>query len=212
MSAVAPKAHLAVEHRLDPYSEAVKDVMDGPGRPSAPSGARRKSPNDLVKIADSVPESAKKKIAEIKDATRPARSTPSTARSSTTTAGAPGQGREGRPGLEDKVDFYVRGVEGQDPRSEVAGGGGRVLEAGLWHPVAAGDEVGAAPVAARALLERELVLLARAGGGRASVGRPLSASRHAPVAGADHRGSARVCVSRLAVRRRRGVRCDPRIA
>jgi phenylpropionate dioxygenase-like ring-hydroxylating dioxygenase large terminal subunit len=32
-----------------------------------------------------------------------------------------------------------------------------VLEAGLWHPVASGAEVGAAPVAAR-LLERELVL------------------------------------------------------
>ena len=63
MSAVAPKAHLAscVVDWGPYYKKAIKDVMDGTWKTERTVWGVKEGQNELVKIADFVPESAKKR-------------------------------------------------------------------------------------------------------------------------------------------------------
>ena len=121
MSAFAPKAHLgsAIVDWSNYYKKAVKDAMDGTWKTERTVWGVKEGQNDLVKIADSVPESAKKKIAEIKEAMKAGTFEVFTGPVVDNT------GKERLPkdakadqDWKDKVDFYVRGVEGKIPAAK----------------------------------------------------------------------------------------------
>ncbi len=121
MSAFAPKAHLAsaIVNWSNYYKKAVKDAMDGTWKTERTVWGVKEGQNDLVKIADSVPESAKKRIAEIKDAMKAGTFEVFTG------PVVDNAGKERLPkdakadqDWKDKVDFYVRGVEGKIPAAK----------------------------------------------------------------------------------------------
>jgi simple sugar transport system substrate-binding protein len=121
MSAFAPKAHLgsAIVDWSNYYKKAVRDAMEGTWKTERTVWGVKEGQNDLIKIADRVPENAKQKVAEIKAAMK---------------AGAfevftgPVVDNGGKERLakdakadqdwKDKVDFYVRGVEGKIPTAK----------------------------------------------------------------------------------------------
>jgi basic membrane protein A and related proteins len=121
MSAVAPKAHLASAMVLwgGYYIKSIKDVMDGTWKSERTVWGVKEGQNDLVKIADAVPEDTKKKIQEIKDAMKAGTFEVFT---------GPILNNEGKEVLakdvkadqawKDKVDFYVQGVDGKLPSSK----------------------------------------------------------------------------------------------
>ena len=121
MSAVAPKAHLASAMVLwgGYYKKAVKEAMDGSWKSERTVWGVKEGQNDLVKMADAVPEDVKKKVEEIKAGMK---------------AGTfevfvgPLSNNEGKEVLakdakadqawKDKVDFYLKGIEGKLPSSK----------------------------------------------------------------------------------------------
>jgi len=121
MSAFAPKAHLgsAIVDWSNYYKKAVKEAMDGTWKTERTVWGVKEGQNDLVKIADGVPESAKKKIAGIKEAMKAGTFEVFTGPVVDNT------GKERLPkdakadqDWKDKVDFYVRGVEGKLPTAK----------------------------------------------------------------------------------------------
>jgi simple sugar transport system substrate-binding protein len=119
MSAVAPKAHLAsnVVYWGPYYKKAIKEVMDGTWKGGQrtiwgkPEGA-----NDVIKFNDAIPEAVKKKAQEALDALKAGTLDPFTGPIVDST----GKERlaKGTPVTQewkDKVDFYVKGVEGKIP-------------------------------------------------------------------------------------------------
>jgi simple sugar transport system substrate-binding protein len=121
MSAVAPKAHLgsAIVDWSNYYKKAIKEAMDGTWKTERTVWGVKEGQNDLVKIADGVPEEAKKKVAGIKEAMK--------AGSFEVFTGpvVDNAGKERLPkdakadqDWKDKVDFYVQGVDGQIPSSK----------------------------------------------------------------------------------------------
>jgi simple sugar transport system substrate-binding protein len=121
MSAVAPKAHLASAMVLwgGYYIKSIKDVMDGTWKSERTVWGVKEGQNDLVKIADVVPEDTKAKVAEIKAAMKAGTFEVFT---------GPILNNEGKEVLakdvkadqawKDKVDFYVQGVDGKLPSSK----------------------------------------------------------------------------------------------
>ena len=121
MSAVAPKAHLAsaVVHWGGYYVKAVKDVMNGTWKSERTVWGVKEGQNDLEKIADVVPADTKAKIDEVKAAMKAGTFEVFT---------GPLSNNEGKEVLakdtkadqawKDKVDFYVKGVEGKLPSSK----------------------------------------------------------------------------------------------
>ena len=118
MSAVAPKAHLAscVVDWGNYYKKAVKDVMGGTWKTERTIWGVKEGQNALVKIADFVPEAARKKVDEIKDAMK-AGTFEVFSGPIVDTAGKErmAKGAQADQGWKDKVDFYVKGVEGKVP-------------------------------------------------------------------------------------------------
>jgi simple sugar transport system substrate-binding protein len=121
MSAFAPKAHLgsAVVNWSNYYKKAVKEAMDGTWKTERTVWGVKEGQNDLVKIADSVPERARKKVDEIKAAMKAGTFEVFTG------PVVDNAGKERLPkdakadqDWKDKVDFYVRGVEGQIPTAK----------------------------------------------------------------------------------------------
>jgi simple sugar transport system substrate-binding protein len=118
MSAVAPKAHLAsnVVHWGPAYNKYVKEVMDGTWKSDRIVWGTKEGVNEVVKIADAVPEDLKKKIAEIKAGLKDG---------SFEVFKGPIADNTGKERLakdtnadqawKDKIDFYVKGVEGKVP-------------------------------------------------------------------------------------------------
>ena len=118
MSAVAPKAHLAscVVDWGPYYKKAVKDVMDGTWKTERTVWGVKEGQNELRSIADFVPEAAKKRVEEIKAGMKDG---------SFETFTGPIVDNTGKERLakdvkadqdwKDKVDFYVKGVEGKIP-------------------------------------------------------------------------------------------------
>jgi len=118
MSAVAPKAHLAsnVVHWGPAYNKYVKDVLDGSWKSDRIVWGTKEGVNEVVKIADAVPEDLKKKIDEIKAGMKDG---------SFEVFSGPIADNTGKERLakdtkadqawKDKVDFYVKGVDGKVP-------------------------------------------------------------------------------------------------
>jgi basic membrane protein A and related proteins len=118
MSAVAPKAHLASNMASwgPYYKKAVKDVMDGTWKSSRDVWGYKEGANGVIKIADAVPEDIKKKIEEVKEGYKAGTMDPFK---------GPIVDNEGKERLpkdampdqawKDKVDFYVKGVDGKIP-------------------------------------------------------------------------------------------------
>ena len=118
MSAVAPKAHLAscVVIWDGYYKKAIKEAMDGSWKTERTVWGVKEGQNELAKIADSVPEAAKKKVEEVKAGMKAGTFEVFT---------GPIQSNDGKEVLakdvkadqawKDKVDFYVKGVEGKIP-------------------------------------------------------------------------------------------------
>jgi len=121
MSAFAPKAHLgsAIVDWSNYYKKAVKDAMDGTWKTERTVWGVKEGQNDLVKIADSVPESAKKRIAEIKEAMNAGTFEVFTGPVVDNT-GKERLAKDAKADQDwkDKVDFYVRGVEGKIPTAK----------------------------------------------------------------------------------------------
>jgi len=121
MSAFAPKAHLgsAIVDWSNYYKKAVKDAMDGTWKTERTVWGVKEGQNDLVKIADSVPESAKKRIAEIKEAMKAGTFEVFTG-PVVDNAGKERLAKDAKADQDwkDKVDFYVRGVEGKIPTAK----------------------------------------------------------------------------------------------
>jgi len=98
------------------YKKAVKEAMDGSWKTERTVWGVKEGQNALAKIADFVPEAAKKKVDEIKAGMKAGTFEVFT---------GPIQGADGKEMLakdvkadqawKDKVDFYVKGVEGKIP-------------------------------------------------------------------------------------------------
>jgi basic membrane protein A and related proteins len=121
MSAFAPKAHLgsAIVDWSNYYRKAVKEAMDGTWKTERTVWGVKEGQNDLVKIADSVPESARKKVDEIKAAMKAGTFEVFTG-PVVDNAGKERLAKDAKADQDwkDKVDFYVRGVEGQIPTAK----------------------------------------------------------------------------------------------
>ncbi len=121
MSTVAPKAHLAscVVDWGGYYKKAVKDVMDGSWAVARTIWGVKEGQNALVKIADFVPDDAKKKVEEVKDAMK-AGSFEVFTGPVVDNAGKEHLAKDVKADQDwkDKVDFFVKGVEGKIPAAK----------------------------------------------------------------------------------------------
>ncbi len=121
MSAFAPKAHLgsAIVDWSNYYKKAVKDAMDGTWKTERTVWGVKEGQNDLVKIAEAVPEGARKKIDELKAAMKAGTFEVFTGPVVDNT-GKERLAKDAKADQDwkDKVDFYVRGVEGKLPTAK----------------------------------------------------------------------------------------------
>jgi simple sugar transport system substrate-binding protein len=121
MSAFAPKAHLASAVALwgGYYKKAVKDVLDGTWKSERTVWGVKEGQNDLVKIADVVPEPTKAKIEEIKAGMKAGTFEVFTG-PVVTNAGKEvlAKGVAADQAWKDKIDFYVKGVDGKIPSAK----------------------------------------------------------------------------------------------
>jgi len=121
MSAFGPKAHLAsaVVYWGPYYIKAIEDVKAGTWKTERTVWGVKEGLNDLIKIGDMVPEDAKKRVEEIKAGLKDGSFEPFT---------GPVFDNTGKERLakdvkadqawRDKVDFYVKGVEGKLPTAK----------------------------------------------------------------------------------------------
>lgn len=118
MSAFAPKAHLGSAVALwgGYYKKAIKEVMDGTWKTERTVWGVKEGQNDLIKIAEVVPEDTRKKIDEIKVKMKAGDFEVFTG----PVVDASGKerlaaGTAADQDWKDKIDFYVKGVEGKIP-------------------------------------------------------------------------------------------------
>jgi basic membrane protein A len=121
MSAFAPKAHLgsAVVNWGPYYEKAVNDVLAGTWKTADTKWGTKEGANDLIKINDVVPETAKKRVDEIKAGLKAG---------TFSVFKGPIKDNSGKTVLEKdvaaddawkgKINFYVEGVEGKVPSSK----------------------------------------------------------------------------------------------
>jgi basic membrane protein A len=118
MSAFGPKAHLAsaIVNWAPYYIKTIEEIKAGTWKTERTVWGVKEGLNDLVKINDAVPEDAKKRVEEIKaglkDGTFEVFTGPIT--DNTGKVRLP-KDQKGDQEWRDKVDFYVRGVEGKVP-------------------------------------------------------------------------------------------------
>lgn len=121
MSTVAPKAHLAscIVDWGGYYKKAVKDVMDGSWAVARTIWGVKEGQNALIKIADAVPDDAKKKVEEVKEAMK-AGSFEVFTGPVVDNAGKERLAKDVKADQDwkDKVDFFVKGVEGKIPAAK----------------------------------------------------------------------------------------------
>ena len=121
MSAFAPKAHLAsaVVNWGPYYIKAIEDLKGGSWETKRTVWGVKEGVNDLVKIADGVPEDVKKRVAEIKAGIKDDSFNPFTGPIVDNT-GKERLAKDAKAdqAWRDKVDFYVKGVEGKIPSSK----------------------------------------------------------------------------------------------
>jgi len=118
MSAFGPKAHLAsaIVNWAPYYIKAIEEVKAGTWKTERTVWGVKEGLNDLVKINDVVPEDAKKRVEEIKaglkDGSFEVFTGPIT--DNTGKVRLP-KDQKGDQEWRDKIDFYVKGVEGKVP-------------------------------------------------------------------------------------------------
>jgi simple sugar transport system substrate-binding protein len=121
MSAFAAKAHLgsAIVNWGPYYEKAVNDVLSGTWKTADTKWGTKEGANDLIKINDVVPDSAKKRVEEIKAGLKAG---------TFAVFRGPIKDNSGKTVLEKdvaaddawkgKINFYVEGVEGKIPSSK----------------------------------------------------------------------------------------------
>jgi len=121
MSAFATKAHLgsAIVNWGPYYEKAVNDVLNGTWKTADTKWGTKEGANDLIKINDAVPETAKKRVDEIKTALKAG---------TFAVFKGPIKDNSGKVVLEKdvagddvwkgKINFYVEGVEGKVPSNK----------------------------------------------------------------------------------------------
>jgi basic membrane protein A and related proteins len=118
MSAIAPKAHLAscTVDWSHYYKKAVKEVIDGTWSTGRTVWGVKEKQNALIKVASFVPEDAVKKLGSIKagmlDGSFEVFTGPIVDNSGKERLA---KDTKADQGWKDKVDFYVKGVEGKIP-------------------------------------------------------------------------------------------------
>ncbi len=118
MSGFATKAHLAsaIADWGGYYKKAVKDVMDGTWKTERTVWGVKEGQNDLIKIADVVPEDIRKKVEEVKAGMKAGTFEVFTGPVVTNDGKEVlAKGAAADQAWKDKVDFYVKGVEGKIP-------------------------------------------------------------------------------------------------
>jgi simple sugar transport system substrate-binding protein len=121
MSAFAPKAHLgsAVVNWGPYYEKAVNDVLAGTWKTADTKWGTKEGANDLIKINSAVPESAKKRVdeikAELKAGTFAVFRGPLKDNSGKIVLEKDQAGDDAWKG---KINFYVEGVEGKVPSNK----------------------------------------------------------------------------------------------
>jgi len=121
MSAFAPKAHLASAIAIwgGYYKKAVKDVMDGSWKSERTVWGVKEGQNDLVKVADVVPAEIKAKVDEVKAGMKAGTFEVFTGPIvSNDGKEVLAKGTAADQAWKDKVDFYVKGVEGKIPSAK----------------------------------------------------------------------------------------------
>ena len=121
MSAFAPKAHLAscIVDWGGYYKKAVKDVIDGSWKTERTVWGVKEGQNDLVKVADVVPEDTKKKVDEAKAGMKAGTFEVFTGPVVTNDGKEVlAKGVAADQAWKDKIDFYVKGVEGKIPSAK----------------------------------------------------------------------------------------------
>ncbi|MFO1266719.1 MAG: BMP family ABC transporter substrate-binding protein [Rubrivivax sp.] len=118
MSAVAPKAHLAsnVAYWGPYYIKAIREVMDGSWKTGRLIWGKPEGANDVIKFNAAIPEAIKKKAQEALDGLKAGTISPFTGPIFDSTGKERlAKGVMADQDWKDKVDFYVRGVEGKIP-------------------------------------------------------------------------------------------------
>jgi basic membrane protein A len=121
MSAFAPKAHLAsaVVNWGPYYIKAVEDFKAGTWKSERTVWGVKEGLNDLIKIADVVPEDAKKRVEEIKAGLKDGTFEPFTGPVVDNTGKERlAKDQKADRAWKDKVDFFVKGVEGKVPTAK----------------------------------------------------------------------------------------------
>lgn len=118
MSAFAAKAHLgsAIVDWSPYYKKAVNDVLNKTWKTEVTKWGVKEGVNDLIKVPDSVPEAARKKVAEIKEQMK-AGTFEVFSGPIVDSAGKERMAKDQKAddAWKGKIDFYVRGVEGKIP-------------------------------------------------------------------------------------------------
>jgi simple sugar transport system substrate-binding protein len=121
MSAFATKAHLgsAVANWGGYYKKTIKEVMDGTWKTERTVWGVKEGQNDLIKVSEAVPEDIRKKVEEIKAKMKAGEFEVFTGPVVDNT-GKERLAKDVKSDQEwkDKIDFYVKGVEGKIPAAK----------------------------------------------------------------------------------------------
>jgi simple sugar transport system substrate-binding protein len=121
MSAFGGKSHLAscIADWGNYYKKAIKDVMDNTWKTERTVWGVKEGQNDLIKISDAVPDDIKKKIDEIKTSMK-AGTFEVFVGPVIDNAGKERLAKDvkGDQEWKDKIDFYVKGVDGKIPSAK----------------------------------------------------------------------------------------------
>ncbi|TSE19228.1 Purine-binding protein [Tepidimonas alkaliphilus] len=118
MSSFGPKAHLAsaIVNWGPYYIQAVQEVLDGTWQSKRTVLGVKEGVNDLIKIADVVPEEARKKVEEVKAGLKSGEFEVFTGPIFDNTGKEVlAKGVKADQDWKDKVNFFVKGVEGRVP-------------------------------------------------------------------------------------------------
>ncbi|WP_119354366.1 BMP family ABC transporter substrate-binding protein [Azohydromonas sediminis] len=118
MSAFAPNAHLAsaVVNWGPYYIKAIEELMNGTWKVERTVWGVKEGLNDLIKIADVVPEAAKKRVEEIKAGLKDGSFEPFTGPIVDNTGKERlAKDEKADQAWKDSVDFFVKGIEGKVP-------------------------------------------------------------------------------------------------
>ena len=118
MSAFGPKAHLAsaIVDWSPYYIQTIQEIMDGKWKTKRTVWGVKEGLNDLIKINPVVPADAQKKVADVKAGLKAGTFEPFTGPVVDSTGKERlAKGKVADQAWRDRIDFYVKGVEGKVP-------------------------------------------------------------------------------------------------